>query len=250
MRQTGKIKPPASRAVLFFKRAYPMPISHFLPPQSAFLAPVVAAINHLLAQEGWARDALAMHVGKEAVIDASTVSVRLRVAAGGMVQASSADTAANVTIRFKLTDLPLMAQHRERAFSFVQIEGDAEFANTISQLSKGLRWEAEHDLERFIGPMAANRVVGGARGAVEVARATQRKIAENVAEYFLDENPLLIRPAVVDEFGGEVNRLRDDVERTAKRIAKLEKLLAGNIAATNGGPDPITGKPGQQHLDH
>ena len=211
------------------------------------LAPVVAAINHLLAQEAWARDALGIHAGKEAVIDASTLTVRLRVAAGGMVEASEAETPANVTIRFKLTDLPLMAQNRERAFSFVKIEGDAEFANTISQLSKGLRWEAEYDLERFIGPMAASRLVGGARGALEAARATQRKVAENVAEYFLDEQPLLIRPAMVEEFGGEVSRLRDDVERTAKRIAKLERLAAGKSA--DGTPDTTTGKAGQQHLD-
>lgn len=224
-----------------------MPSSIPFTPQSAILAPVVAAINHLLAQEAWARDALAMHTGKEAVIDASTLCVRMRVAAGGMVEVSEAETPANVTIRFKLTDLPLMAQNRDRAFSYVKIEGDAEFANTISQLSKGLRWEAEHDLERFIGPMAANRLVGGARGAFDAARATQRKLAENVAEYFIDEQPLLVRPAMVEEFGAEVSRLRDDVERTAKRIARLEKLLAPKTppeAATD-----TTGKAGQQHLD-
>jgi ubiquinone biosynthesis accessory factor UbiJ len=225
-----------------------MPSSNPFTPQSAILAPVAAAINHLLAQEAWARDALAMHVGKEAVIDASTLSVRMRVAPGGMVEVSEADTPANVTIRFKLADLPLMAQNRDRAFSYVKIEGDAEFANTISQLSKGLRWEAEHDLERFIGPMAATRLVGGARGAFDAARATQRKLAENVAEYFIDEQPLLVRPAMVEEFGGEVSRLRDDVERTAKRIARLEKLLAPK-AAPDAATDMTSGTAGQQHLD-
>ena len=63
------------------------------------MAPVVAAINHLLAQEAWARDALSMHAGKEACIDASTVTLRLRVTADGMVQASNSEQAANVTIR-------------------------------------------------------------------------------------------------------------------------------------------------------
>ena len=211
------------------------------------MAPVLAAINHVLAQEAWARDALALHAGKEACIDASGVTLRLRVTRDGMVEPSAAEVAANVTIRVKLADLPLIAQNAERAFSYVKIEGDAEFANTISQLSKGLRWEAEYDLERFIGPMAASRLVGGARGALEAARATQRKVAENVAEYFLDEQPLLIRPAMVEEFGGEVSRLRDDVERTAKRIAKLERLAAGKSA--DGTPDTTTGKAGQQHLD-
>ena len=209
------------------------------------MAPVFAAINHLLSQEAWARDALAMHAGKEACIDAGTVALRLRVTADGMVAPSESQEGANVTIRFKLADLPLIAQNRERAFSYVKIEGDAEFANTISQLSRGLRWEAEHDLERFIGPIGATRVVGSARGLFDAVRAGQQKIAENVAEYFLEENPMLVRPVMADDFAGEVSKLRDDVERFAKRIARLESKLApqgAEPAATNRAA-------GQQDLD-
>ena len=209
------------------------------------MAPAVAAINHLLAQEAWARDALAMHAGKEACIDASGIMLRLRVTADGMVESSNAEEGAAVTIRVKLADLPLIAQNRDRAFSYVKIEGDAEFANTISQLSKGLRWEAEHDLERLVGPIAANRLVGGARGAFDAARAGQKKLAENVAEYFLEENPLLIRPAMVEDYATEISRLRDDVERTAKRIAKLE----GKLAPRSATPETTTGPAGQQNLD-
>ena len=195
-------------------------------PLTAPLAtPAVAAINHLLAQEAWARDALRRHAGKEACIDASGVAVRMRVSGDGMLEASSADTPANVTIRVKLADVPLILQNRERAFSYVKIEGDAEFANTISQLSKGLRWEAEVDLERWIGPIAANRVAGGARGALELIRGTHRKAAEHLAEFLTEEQPVLIRPPQVEEFGSEVVRLRDDVERAAKRIARLELTL-------------------------
>jgi ubiquinone biosynthesis accessory factor UbiJ len=216
-----------------------------MTPQSMLMAPAVAAINHLLSQEAWARDALAMHAGKEANIDAGTVALRMRVAADGMVELSESEGPANVTIRVKLADLPLIVQNRERAFSYVKIEGDAEFANTISQLGKGLRWEAEHDLERFIGPIAATRIVGGARSVFDAAMSGQKKVAENVAEYFLEEKPLLIRPAMVEDFAGEVSRLRDDVERTAKRIARLEQKLAQR----NADPVASTRSAGQQNVD-
>jgi ubiquinone biosynthesis protein UbiJ len=192
---------------------------------SSFAAPAVAAINHLLAQEAWARDALMLHAGKVALIDAGSVALRMRVTRDGMLDAGAGETPANVTIRLKLSDLPLIAQNRDRAFSYVKIEGDAEFANTISQLSKGLRWEAEHDLERFTGPIVANRLAGGARGLFAAARATHRKLTENLAEYFLEEQPVLVRPAMLDELAGDVNRLRDDVERAAKRLARLEQAL-------------------------
>jgi ubiquinone biosynthesis protein UbiJ len=205
--------------------------STFPFPQRALTAPALAAINHLLAQEAWARDALALHAGKEACIDTGHLQLRMRVARDGMLEASNSEEAANVTIHAKLTDLPLIAQNRERAFSYVRIEGDAEFANTISQLSKGLRWDAEHDLERFLGPIGATRLVGGAKGIVGGAAATGRRLAENVAEYLLEEKPVLIRPAVVDEFAGDVNRLRDDIERLDKRIARLEQKAAQRAGA-------------------
>lgn len=212
---------------------------------SSLAAPAVAAINHLLAQEAWARDALVLHAGKVALIDAGSLALRMQVTRDGMLEVGGPDQAASVTIRLKLADLPLIAANRERAFSYVKIEGDAEFANTIAQLSKGLRWEAEHDLERWTGPIAASRIVGGARSVFAAAWSTQRKLSENLAEYFLEEQPMLVRPAMLEELSADVSRLRDDVERAAKRLAKLEQRLAPRSA----GPDTPTRSSGQQPLD-
>jgi ubiquinone biosynthesis protein UbiJ len=212
---------------------------------SSFAAPAVAAINHLLAQEAWARDTLVLHAGKVALIDAGAIALRMQVTRDGMLEVGGPDQAASVTIRMRLADLPLIAQNRDRAFSYVKIEGDAEFANTISQLGKGLRWEAEHDLERWTGPIAASRLVGGARGLFGAARSTHRRLHENLAEYFLEEQPVLVRPAMLDELADDVTRLRDDVERAAKRLAKLEQKLAPRSA----GRETTTRSGGQQPLD-
>ena len=201
----------------------PIPDFSLTSPVSAA---AVATINHLLAQEPWARKQLALHAGKLAAIDTGAVAIRLRVDGIGMVETAPGDVPASVTIRVKLSDLPLIVQNRERAFSYVKIEGDAEFANAISQLSKGLRWDAEHDLEKFLGPILATRLVAGARDAVDFVRTGQQKLAENVAEYFLEEQPLLIRPASLVDYSAGVTRMRDDVERLAKRLAKLEKAHA------------------------
>ncbi len=201
----------------------PLPIPLNLPSP---LAPVAATINHLLAQEPWARDALRVHAGKIACIAANPVVLRLLATSDGYVEAVQDDTAANVTIRVKLSDLPLIAQNRERAFSYVQLEGDADFANTISQLVNSLRWEAEHDLEKLVGPVAAVRMVQGAKSLFSAFVGGNRKLAENTAEYLLEENPVLVRPETADGFGADVTRLRDDVERFAKRLANLEKKLA------------------------
>ncbi|MFC7289379.1 SCP2 domain-containing protein [Herminiimonas glaciei] len=181
-----------------------------------------AAINHLLAQEAWARAKLMPHAGKVAVLDGGVLAVRLKVSADGMVETAGADDMPTVTIRMQMSDLPLIMQNRERAFSYVKIEGDADFANTISQLSQSLRWEAEDDLSKVVGDIAATRIVAGAHSAVNTAKALHQSVTENIAEYFLEENPLLIRPQAVAGFTAEVTRLRDDVARLAKRIEKLK----------------------------
>ena len=128
----------------------------------------------------------------------------------------------DVVIRVRLADLPLIAQDPQRATSYAKIEGDADFANTISQLAQNLKWEAEEDLSKVVGDIAANRIVATAKAAVKTAQTTQQALAENVAEYFLEENPLLMRAAPVSDFAREVVKLRDDLERLEKRIKKLE----------------------------
>jgi ubiquinone biosynthesis protein UbiJ len=206
-----------------------------LLPDISLATPAVAAINHLLAQEAWARDVLRLHAGKMALIDAGSVALRLQVSSDGMLTAGAADTVPAVTIRMKLSDLPLIAQHRDRAFSYVKIEGDAEFANAISQLSKQLRWEPEADLERLTGPIVATRLAGGARSLFHAAATTHRKLGENLAEFLAEEQPVLVRPALLEAMGADITRLRDDVERAAKRLARLEQTFLLSQQGGQGG---------------
>jgi ubiquinone biosynthesis protein UbiJ len=197
------------------------------------LIPLCRAINHLLAQEPWAQQKLQEHRGKTAAIDAGVLVLRLRVTADGFVEAddnagkdASNDVAASeVTIKIKFSDLPLLAANVERAFSYVKIEGDADFANAISQVSQNLRWDAAHDLSKVIGEIAAQRLVSTAQSATAVVRSAHRSLTENLAEYFLEEQPMLVRPAAVSEMSGEIGKLRDDVERLTKRIEKLESKV-------------------------
>ena len=208
-----------------------MPTLPNLAPQHVSTLSAVAVINHLLAQEAWARKALARHAGKHVCIDTGALRLCLHVERDGMFDAADSVTGADVTIHVKLADLPLIVQDRTRALSYVKIDGDAEFANTISQLANGLRWDAEHDLERIIGPIGALRLVQAGRGVVSGVSGAGRRLLENVAEFLAEERPVLVRPRQRDAFAGDVIRLRDDVERSAKRIARLEQKLAQFDAA-------------------
>ncbi len=212
-----------------------------------FGTPVVAALNHLLSRQPALAAKLAAHAGKVAAIDAGLLQLALRVGADGLLQDAALDSAsnaagaagahshdgakaaaANVTIRINPADLPQIMADMSRAFAYVNISGDAEFAKTISDVANGLHWEAEEDLAPLVGDIAAVRLARAGREAVDVVKTGSRKLVENVAEYLLEENPTLLYRAAGEAFASNVAVLRDDVERLAKRIALLEKqLLAG-----------------------
>lgn len=188
---------------------------------TTFERPISAVLNHLLARQPVLRDKLSAHAGKCARIDAGVVQLDMGVSADGLLQAG--DAAPGVTIRIAPADLPLMLANRDRAFSYVTISGDADFARTISEIANGLHWEAEEDLAPLLGDVAAVRVVRAARDASATAQTGARKLVENLTEYLLEENPMLLYRRAGDDFAADVATLRDDVERLAKRIALLEK---------------------------
>ncbi len=189
---------------------------------STFAAP----LNHLLSRQPALRDKLSAHAGKSACIDTGVMLLTWSVGADGLLQA--ADSAEpNVSIRVDPADLPQLLANRDRAFSYVNISGDADFARTISEVAQGLRWEAEDDLAILVGDIAAVRIVQAARDAATSAKTGGRKLIDNLTEYLLEENPTLLYRRAGDDFASAVAVLRDDVERLAKRVALLEKASGG-----------------------
>ncbi len=183
--------------------------------------PLAAALNHLLSRQPPLREVLVPHAGKSARIAVGSFPLEFAVAKDGLLQiASGAEP--DVTIRIKPADLPQILSNMDRAFSYVSLSGDAEFAKAISEVAQGLRWEAEEDLAPFVGDIAAVRIAQAARATVQGVRSGGRKLMEQIAEYLLEENPTLLYRKAGEDFAAQVAALRDDVERLGKRIGLLE----------------------------
>lgn len=192
---------------------------------STFSPFILPALNHLLAQEPWATQQLQPHADKIACIDFHVFSLRVKITAQGYLESVTDDATANVTIHINPANIPLIIQDKERAISYVKLEGDADLAQTFSELGKNLRWDTEHQLSQWFGDIAGRRIANTGKTVVTTLHSSAQKLQENVAEYFLEENPMLVRPSRVTEFAQEVGRTRDDVERLQKRIEKCEKAL-------------------------
>jgi ubiquinone biosynthesis protein UbiJ len=139
------------------------------------------------------------------------------------VEQSVADKKPAVSIRINPTELPAILADMKQAFSHVKIEGDVDFAKTISEVVMHLQWDAEEDLAPLIGDIAAVRLVQFARASLHNAKVSSQSFIDSVAEYLLEEQPVLLRRKKRLEFSAQVMTVRDDTERLAKRIALLEK---------------------------
>jgi ubiquinone biosynthesis protein UbiJ len=103
------------------------------------------------------------------------------------------------------------------------VQGDAAFAAAVAGVLSELRWDAEEDLSRLVGDIAAHRLAGAVQAFVEWQRNAALSLAATAAEFFTEEQPVLASRAAVDQFIRDVDDLRDALERLEKRFARLAR---------------------------
>jgi ubiquinone biosynthesis protein UbiJ len=104
-----------------------------------------------------------------------------------------------------------------------EISGDLQVAERFAKLLKLARPDLEEELSRWIGDIPAHALGRAARGAGEWLRRAARALTMNTAEYLQEESRALPAPLEAQAFYDDVERLRDDVERAAARLARLER---------------------------
>lgn len=187
----------------------------------ALPAPLLAAINHLLGQASWAREKLAPFAGHSAQIKLPPFEAAFLIGGDGLILPPAADAELEVSIALPAATPLLALQGKDAVMRAARIEGSAEFAQALGFVIRNLRWDAEEDLSRLVGDIAAHRIVKGAGEFAAWQQQAAQNFAANLAEYFTEEQPLIARQADVVTFSAEIDRLRDDAARLEKRIDRL-----------------------------
>lgn len=183
--------------------------------------PVRAALNHLIRQTPGVAEALAAQAGSTACLQTGTLALRFTLGADGMLCAPAADAHVDVCISLPLDALGQLPRDRERAFRQARIEGNARLAETLGAALRRLRWDVTEDLSAVVGDIAAVRLVSAARDFLTWQADVASRLAANAGEYLADEAHLLLRPTALRAWADEVDRLRDDLGRLEKRLARL-----------------------------
>lgn len=184
---------------------------------------VLAASNHLLAPANWARGRLQAHAGRTARLSlAPMLEVNFSISGDGHLAQWSGDDAPDVTLKLNATELPtLLAKGSAGLMRDVRIEGNADLADALGFVFRNLRWDAEEDLSRVVGDMAAHRMVSDARAFAGHGRLAIERANANVGEFLVHEAALLTPADALTEFANDLAVLRDRLARLEKRVTRL-----------------------------
>jgi ubiquinone biosynthesis protein UbiJ len=182
----------------------------------------VAGLNHLLAQQPWAAERLRTFAGQSVEFRCPPFpDLRLRILDDGLLDPARGEAASTLVVKLKPGALPFLLARDEAVLKEVEIEGSADLASTVQYLFRHLFWDLEEDLSRFFGDILAHRLVSQGKAFAAWQREAATRLAENLVEYWTEEQILLARPADVEKLCRDVDTLRDDAARLEKRIERL-----------------------------
>jgi ubiquinone biosynthesis accessory factor UbiJ len=191
-------------------------------------APVIlSSLNHLLNQAEWARRRLLPHTGQLAELVLPAGTIRFRVDEHGFFTAA-ADGTPDLTLSAPAEATFAAFSGGEAAMKHVRIAGNAEFGESLGFVLRHLEWDAEADLARVVGGVAAPRLYRGLLDVLAWQRQALERLSANLRDYLVFEHPTLVAVTDLEDFTVELGRLRDDLARLEKRIARRETALAAS----------------------
>jgi ubiquinone biosynthesis protein UbiJ len=183
----------------------------------------IAALNHLLKGQGWARERLRPFAGKCVAFRLAPLpDLRLLIVDPGLVEAASTDASPDLTVTVQPGAVPHLLARDEAAMAQVELAGPADLASTVQFLFRELAWDAEEDLSKLVGDVLAHRIVGAARDLLAWQKEAASRLAQNFAEYLIYEQPLLAQGQEATALRRSLEALNEDCARLERRIERLE----------------------------
>lgn len=105
----------------------------------------------------------------------------------------------------------------------LRIEGDVGVAQRFADLFSQVDFDLADVVDTRFGPVPAYVVGRGLAGVRALVSRAAREVPAQVAEYLREERGDAIGSWEHERFAGEVETLRDDVERLAARVTRLTR---------------------------
>jgi len=202
-----------------------------LPLARELAAMLERTLNREIAESTPARDLVADLDGESFAIDVRGLGVScvLRATDGRLsVEArwqAASPPAASATLSASPIDLLRLARSADLSTlrgTGAEIAGSPEIAERFAKLLKLARPDLEEHVARWLGDVPAHALGDAVRAAGTWLERAAGALRANTAEFLQEESRALPAALEAQAFYADVERLRDDVERAAARLARLE----------------------------
>lgn len=184
---------------------------------------VVPVLNHLLRGASWAPAKLLVFAGRCVCFESGPLRVNFQIAPDGLLEAVAPEAAADLRITMAPPALARLLAGDAGARREAQVRGDTQFAQVVALIFTELRWDVEEDLSHIVGDIAARRLVQAGKTFATWQRDALARAAHNASEFWTEEDPLIASRHRLQAFVVDVDRLREDLERLAKRVQALRR---------------------------
>src|SRR5665647_1651564 len=182
-------------------------------------------LNHLIRQNAWARALLLPYAGKTVRFNIVPLTATLIVLEDGGLAMAGEATEPDTSVTLPPTAALRLLAGDEAANTLITLEGDSELASAISKVLRNMSWEYEEDLSHVIGDIPAHQLAEFGRRVTTESKRQVISLAGMFAEYWQEEQPLIAKKRHVQQFVKDVDTLREDVERLAKYMEKLQAKI-------------------------
>jgi ubiquinone biosynthesis protein UbiJ len=188
---------------------------------------IEAELNRCVGESTAARELLARLRGTSFAVHVEGLGVTAVLHADGERLTLDSDASA-ATATLRATPLDLLRLLRADGVSGVKrtradLKGDLEVAERYARMLKLARPDLEEEIAKWIGDVPAHVLGEAVRGVGAWLERAGAALRMNTAEYLQEESRAVPAPLEAQAFYSDVDRLRDDVERAAARLARLER---------------------------
>ena len=197
-----------------------------------------AALNRALALDPDTQDALKPLDGRRIALalEAPALALQItvkeqRLQVGPVEDATEPDLAVRTTLGGLLGQLPAFmgnALRKDHAAPVgrVRVSGDAELARRLQTLAERFDPDWQQPFAAVFGDVLGVQIANACASALQQARTLGGNFAETTAEYVVEESRDVVGRDELAAFHDDVDALRDDFERLAARIARIDGAAA------------------------
>ncbi|HEY1059593.1 MAG TPA: hypothetical protein VGE55_12765 [Limnobacter sp.] len=187
---------------------------------------VTLVLNHLLDQQRSSKSKLQREAGKVLTVSVKPVQLVFRINDQGYFQtttpAQGVQVPSDTEISLQWVDLAGSISNPSGVARKASIVGDMDFAQVVSSVINDLSWDPERDLARVVGDAQAVWIMNTLAALGTNGRDVFNRFKSSLKEYVVHEKAIAPTPSEFDGFRTDVSRLRDELARLEKRIAKLD----------------------------